>query len=252
MKKNVRNKWSATLKGVASALLLMLLVSACATNKHAGGSDKNVADTLIISWYNATTKPEFPGGEGEYYRYLKNNFKYPYHAKVQGEKGQGRYDYVINKDGVVTDVQVVQGVGYSIDKTMVNLIKKMPKWTPGTLNGEPVSVRTTVNWNFGSKNVGTKEYDTPARFGGDSKALEYYLEEYSEQTQGVGMTGLVKVSFVVDEKGDVTNPHVIQGLNYKANSIALRIVRNMPRWTPATKDKKPIQVNKTVSIHFSE
>ena len=38
----------------------------------------------------------------------------------------------------------------------------------------------------------------------------------------------------------------------KANSIALRIVRNMPRWTPATKDKKPIQVNKTVSIHFSE
>ena len=66
------------------------------------------------------------------------------------------------------------------------------------------------------------------------------------------MTGLVKVSFVVDEKGDVTNPRVIQGLNYKANSIALRIVRNMPRWTPATKDKKPIQVNKTVSIHFSE
>ena len=240
------------MKTMVILLPLMAIISSCTSHKNMGDSSKLAADTLIISWYNATTKPEFPGGEGEYYRFLKNNFKYPYHAKVQGEKGQGRYDYVINRDGVVTDVQVVQGVGYSIDKTMVKLIKKMPKWKPGTLNGEPVSVRTTVNWNFGTKNVGTKEYDTPARFGGDSRALEDYLEEYSEQTRGVGMTGLVKVSFVVDEKGDVTNPRVIQGLNYKANSIALRIVRNMPRWTPATKDKKPIQVNKTVSIHFSE
>ena len=53
------------MKTMVILLPLMAIISSCTSHKNMGDSSKLAADTLIISWYNATTKPEFPGGEGE-------------------------------------------------------------------------------------------------------------------------------------------------------------------------------------------
>lgn len=252
MNKSIVKKFYSVVKGLFVLSSIMVVISGCSSHRNVASSVGQVGDT-IIAHYKATTKAEFPGGEGEYYRYLNNNFEYPFHAAIQGEKGLGIYDFVINKEGDITDVKVVKSVGASIDKTVIRLIKKMPKWKPATLDGNPVSVMTTLKWNFGSKKErGNKNYDVPASFPGDPLAFERYLKEHEDRTRGVGMSGLVKVSFIVDEKGDINQPRIIKGLNHRAESIALSLVRSMPRWEPAMKDKKPVQCERAVSIYFSE
>ena len=249
MKKDTAKNFHFVIKSVFTFTLVLVLMSGCSAHKHVANS----VDIVVYSNDSVTTKAEFPGGQGEYYRYLNNNFEYPFHAAIQGEKGLGIYDFVINKEGSITDVKVVKSVGASIDKTVIQLIKKMPKWKPATLNGSPVSVMTTLKWNFGSKRTrDNKAYDLPAFFPGDPLAFERYLKEHEERTQGVGMSGLVKVSFIVDEKGDITKPRIIKGLNHRAESIALSLVKSMPRWEPAMKDRKPVPCERVVSIYFSE
>ena len=246
--KNAVKIFCSAMRSIVAFSFMVVVMSSCASHK----SVTSYVDTIIYDNDSVTTKAEFSGGQGEYYRYLNNNFEYPYHAKLQGEKGKGIYAFVVNQEGSVQDVEVIQSVGYSIDKAMVRLIEKMPRWEPATHNGDPVSVRMRIEKDFGSKGKAKKGYDVPARFGGDPLALENYLKEHSDRTRKVGMSGLVKVSFVIDEKGDVTNPRIVQGLNGQANSTALSIVRSMPRWTPALKKDKPVQMNKTISIYFTK
>jgi TonB family protein len=85
----------------------------------------------------------FPGGEMDMYSWLGNNIKYPIDAKETGVAGIVIITFVIEKDGSLTDVQVLNGIGAGCDEEAVRVIKAMPKWIPGKQNGIPV--RTQFN-----------------------------------------------------------------------------------------------------------
>ena len=93
--------------------------------------------------------PEFPGGQQAMMKYIGENIKYPVIAQENGIQGRVICQFVIEKDGKVTDIQVVRSSGEpSLDKEAVRVINSMPKWKPGKQRGKPVRVKYTIPVNF--------------------------------------------------------------------------------------------------------
>ena len=95
------------------------------------------------------TMPEFPGGQQEMMKYIGTNIKYPVIAQENGIQGRVICQFVVEKDGKVTDIKVVRSSGdASLDKEAVRVINSMPKWKPGKQRGKPVRVKYTIPVNF--------------------------------------------------------------------------------------------------------
>jgi periplasmic protein TonB len=85
--------------------------------------------------------PSFPGGEAARIEYLNNNIKYPQMARESGIQGRVFVTFVVERDGSVTDVKVLRGIGGGCDEEAVRVIQNMPKWEPGKQRGKPVRVQ---------------------------------------------------------------------------------------------------------------
>lgn len=90
------------------------------------------------------TYPEFKGGHKALERYVSRNVKYPNLAIDQAYQGRVYVNFVVNKYGKIISPSIKQGVNVEIDNEALRLIKKMPNWIPGVLNGKPVSVDYTL------------------------------------------------------------------------------------------------------------
>ncbi|WP_286847164.1 MULTISPECIES: energy transducer TonB [unclassified Proteiniphilum] len=89
-------------------------------------------------------QPEFPGGNAAMMKFLSDNIKYPVIAQENGIQGRVICNFVVERDGSITDVQVVRGVDPSLDREAVRVIQSMPRWTPGKQRGQAVRVRFTL------------------------------------------------------------------------------------------------------------
>lgn len=89
-------------------------------------------------------QPLFPGGPAALIKYLSENTKYPVVAQENGVQGRVTVQFVVEKDGSISDVHVLRGVDPSLDKEAVRVVKSMPRWTPGKQNGITVRVNYRV------------------------------------------------------------------------------------------------------------
>ncbi len=88
--------------------------------------------------------PTFQGQEKDAFRvYIQQNLKYPVIAQENGISGRVYVSFVVDRDGSLTNVQVVRGVDPSLDKEAVRVVKSSPKWTPGKQRGRAVRVSFT-------------------------------------------------------------------------------------------------------------
>lgn len=85
--------------------------------------------------------PDFPGGDAARIKYLNENIKYPQMARESGIQGRVFVTFVVEKDGAVTDVRVLRGIGGGCDEEAIRVIKNMPKWKAGKQRGKPVRVQ---------------------------------------------------------------------------------------------------------------
>lgn len=88
--------------------------------------------------------PQYPGGEMELMKYLSSNIKYPTMAAEQGIEGRVVLQFVVGKDGRISDVKVVRTLDPACDKEAVRVVKSMQKWIPGMQNGRNVPVYFTL------------------------------------------------------------------------------------------------------------
>ena len=89
-------------------------------------------------------QPEFPGGNTAMMKFLSDNIKYPVIAQENGIQGRVITNFVVERDGSITDVQVVRGVDPSLDREAIRVIQSMPKWKAGRQRGSAVRVRFTL------------------------------------------------------------------------------------------------------------
>ena len=88
--------------------------------------------------------PSFPGGQAALMQYLSSHVKYPAVAEENGIQGRVTVQFVVEKDGSVTDVKTMKSVDPSLDKEAERVVKSMPKWIPGKQNGSAVRVKYFV------------------------------------------------------------------------------------------------------------
>ena len=84
--------------------------------------------------------PQYPGGEAAMMDYVAQNVVYPKEAQEKGISGRVFVGFIVEKDGSVSEVKVLRGIGGGCDEEAVRVIKAMPKWKPGKMKGKPVRV----------------------------------------------------------------------------------------------------------------
>ena len=92
--------------------------------------------------------PCFPGGDQKLMEYIANNINYPQEARDKGIEGRVFIGMVIEKDGSVSKVKILRGIGGGCDEEAERVISSMPKWMPGKVGGEPVPVSYMLPVNF--------------------------------------------------------------------------------------------------------
>lgn len=124
--------------------------------KHIGGNIKNpksatVRDTIpsrkkneITDFASVDVLPEFPGGMKGWGEYLQSTLKYPDELRKNKITGRVILSFIVLKNGSITDVKVLRGIGGGADEEAVRVVKESPKWKPGILKGEPVNVAYTM------------------------------------------------------------------------------------------------------------
>lgn len=94
--------------------------------------DPNVIFTVV----EETAAPI--GGMPAFYEYVGKKIKYPAQAKRMGIEGKVFVEFVIEKDGTITDVKAIKGIGAGCDEEAVRIVQAAPKWKPGKQRGKPV------------------------------------------------------------------------------------------------------------------
>jgi protein TonB len=88
------------------------------------------------------------GGMGAFYKFVNDKVKYPPQARRMGIDGKVFVEFVINKDGSISDVKAVKGIGAGCDEEAVRVIQSAPAWTPGKQRGKPVKQRMVLPITF--------------------------------------------------------------------------------------------------------
>ena len=96
----------------------------------------------------AETQPSFPGGIDAFYRYLGETVEYPKPAIRRGVSGKVFVEFVVDKDGSLSQLRVAKGIGAGCDEEALRVIRNSPRWNPGKQRGRAVRVRMVVPITF--------------------------------------------------------------------------------------------------------
>jgi periplasmic protein TonB len=96
----------------------------------------------------AEKMPQFPGGEIEMMKFINENLKYPARAQEAGVMGKVVVNFVVGRDGKITNIKIVRGIGAGCDEEAIRVLEKMPPWTPGEMGGKAVPVYFTFPITF--------------------------------------------------------------------------------------------------------
>ena len=162
---------------VIPALLLTLVFFSSATSIYLTSKDKPEQTTTIVTDHNLSAKvvdnqlagndsifkkvekqPVYPGGHKGLITYLSENIKYPKEALLKGVSGTVFVNFIVEKDGSVTHIKILRGIGSGCDKEAIRVISQMQPWEPGTDKGQPVRVsfNLPIKYNLDGKGE-TKE-----------------------------------------------------------------------------------------------
>jgi protein TonB len=108
-------------------------------------SEVSVDDEVFVV---VEEQAEFPGGLDSMYAYIVKNLKYPEAAKEKGIEGRVFVQFVIEKDGSISNVKILRGIGGGCEEAAVEMIKNMPKWKPGKQRGKPVRFQFVLPIKF--------------------------------------------------------------------------------------------------------
>ena len=93
-------------------------------------------------------RPQFPGGENEMFRFIRDHLRYPLIAQELGVTGTVIVNFVVDRDGDITNMVVARSIGSGCDEEAMHVLDIMPHWNPGKQGGQTVRVRYTLPFKF--------------------------------------------------------------------------------------------------------
>lgn len=159
MKQQAKNVSPWKLGALSALCALLFTVFACSeeSNKDVQEidhqSDKIEGEVFTI----VEAQPEFGGGIDGFRKYIMNEIRYPLEARQQRVEGRVDVQFVVGKDGSISDVKAIKGISPACDREAVRVLQNAPAFKPGTQNGKPVFVRMVVPIVFKLDEVETNE-----------------------------------------------------------------------------------------------
>lgn len=252
--------------------------------------EREAAATTVFqdpdSVYNtAEYLPEFPGGETALLKYIADQIVYPKEAFEKGIQGRVPCTFTVNKDGSISDIQIVKtqnatgnaapGIQRTEDpllvKEAIRVIKTLPKFKPGSIDGKIVRVRYSLPINFRltptqdavAKPAKTNQADDPdlvyttaeimPQFPGGEVALLKYIADqikYPKEAAEKGIQGRVSCTFIVNKDGSVSDVQITRPLNALLNNEAIRVIKTLPEFKPGSIDGKTVRVRYSLPVNF--
>ncbi|WP_020606708.1 energy transducer TonB [Spirosoma spitsbergense] len=127
--------------------VLTLLTGLLLLNATGFAQNYFVPDELVFK--AVEIQPEFPGGLVALGNYMQQHVKYPLEAQKAGIKDRVYVNFIVERDGSLTDIQLLNSLGYGCDEEARRVIRAMPKWKPGKQSGRAVRVRFNMPILFG-------------------------------------------------------------------------------------------------------
>ncbi len=205
-----------------------------------GYANKEADDVFMV----VEVQPEFPGGMEALMKYLGDNIKYPAEAHKNGIEGRVIANFIVNKDGSISDVNVVQGVDPLLDAEAVRVLSLMPLWKPGKQRGETVKVRFTIPVVFRLKKDETVDDKTMKKLkekgpvsvvdvkdDASDKAFYEFIGKtikYPVIAQENGIMGVVRAVYDVNEKGEVSNVRITKSVDPSLSAELVRLTKLIP------------------------
>ena len=118
--------------------------------KSVNGKCFNI-DGNEIKYFSYEIMPQFPGGLVVLLRYISKTLNYPEDMWKRGIQGDVIVQFIVDKDGKISNVEVTRGVSPTLDSEAIRVVKSLPNWTPGMKDGEIVSVRYSIPITFNLK-----------------------------------------------------------------------------------------------------
>ncbi|GAB3520024.1 hypothetical protein GCM10027442_42410 [Emticicia fontis] len=187
-------------------------VKVMAEKRSAWGNDELIFESV-------DENPEYPGGMKELFAFISSNLRYPLEAEKNNISGKVFVKFFVRKDGSISDIKVLKGIGYGCDEETVRVISQMPRWKPGKQNGEPVNVMFTIPIKFEMPD--DKGVDVLV---GDDKSVNVFKIPTSDARFRIrGITDVNEPLFIVDGKeikreglsllnpNDIDSIHVLKG-----------------------------------------
>lgn len=226
----------------------------------------------------------FPGGEAAFFKYIRDNIKYPKEEKDASKQGTVYVSFVVEKDGSITNVETLKGVpgAPGLSKEAERVIASMPKWIPGEMNGKPVRLQMTQPIKFVLQDNSPPEktlcgstlkpemgsvYDfltgRKPEFNGGDKALQDYVKQEMLKQKKLyeSLSGkTIHISFIVDKDGQVCNVYGVNNPVADANAelVAGQIFCAMPAWIPGgygiygTSNSRNLNIRMTADVFLGE
>ncbi|MEA5129914.1 MAG: M56 family metallopeptidase [Proteiniphilum sp.] len=283
---------SPTLKLVKYLLIfplafLLVFANSCVNRDKKGGGDETTEmgtpgstdipgiiaeepDTVIVDdsevFVVVEDQPQFPGGNVAMMKFLGENIKYPVEAQQKGTEGRVIVNFVVEKDGRLSDFNVVNSIDPLLDAEALRVLESMPKWIPGKQRGEEVRVRFTLPVVFRLQAKDDKKTAMPSasnevfvvvenqpEFPGGNAAMMKFLSDnikYPKSAQDNGIQGRVIVNFVVEKDGSLSDVQVVHSQDPALDKEAVRVIESMPKWKPGTQRGETVRVRYTLPVVF--
>lgn len=207
---------------------------------------------------NVDSQPIFRGGGIETFNdwVFKMMFFTPDEPVDLGEEGVVSVRFTVDKKGQVKDLSLVSAYDQKLANRLISTIKKAPRWTPGTKNGEPVDTEMTADIELMYDLISFSYRPDPMPNPDSLKSLEKdpdsrkpYFKVQNDENEfrswvgakmlnknggtGAGIFGLVELGFIVNKGGYVEDVHILKSSTPRASRIAMRVLYDCPKWCQA-------------------
>ncbi len=223
----------------------------------------------VTAWGRSVEQmPCYPGGDSALLRFLLANQQYPINCRDSLIEGRVIVQFIVTVDGTVDSARVVRSAHPDLDREALRLVGTLTdsvRFTPARKNGEPTRSWYTLPVTFKARGENSYKlnewwtkgeiYDTPQQmptFPGGEVALEKFINTHmliAQWSRRANQDSTLVVRFIIDETGKVGETKL---LNYSKwdyiNTEIVRLVKSLPRFTPARHDGQAVKCRYTLPI----
>ena len=229
---------------------------------------------------NPDIPPIYTGGPGEMNKFISGTLRYPSDAVERNVQGLVVYTFIVEKDGTLTNFDLIHRADSSLDKEALRILQSMPPWRPAKYkeqivrsksyvpmyfrlnkNAKAVARNTTNSTNpIGKTNpeIANSEVfsivDKMPQYPYGEKELAGFIAHqlrYPKEASQQGVEGRILCSFIVAADGSISNIEVVQGLHSQLDKEAIRVLSLMSKWIPGENNGEKVNVKCLLPIDFT-